>query len=244
MVNSNRENGFSEEEVIKIGKYAQKMTLGLTAIRDFGKDGNSAHMQEASMAKIEEMNRVISEIHREVDEERRAYLAKRREESRHEYTANEAAARFKFRDGSGEGPKAKLDEETQNIMKNKKMMEDIFSGKGVNVEILEMEKKEALKEQKKMRGRSGSVTAGIGGTLDLEALERHLAIVAAQGLGRGGGEIAGKGQGGIVEWGMRWGAGRGGGGRREGRGEQGGGEGEDGGGRSSPGPDCRPGGPG
>ena len=189
MVNSSKQEGFSEEDSQKLSRYARKMAMGLTAIRDSGKDGTSAHMQQASMAKIEDMNGVIAEIHKEVDEEKKAYFAKRKEESRHEYTANEAASRFQFRDGGGGGRKEELDDEQKEVQRNKKMMEDIFSGKGVNVDELNKEKKEAMKEAKKDKGRRGSVTGGVGGggTLDLQALEAHLAAVAQGSLGGGAG---------------------------------------------------------
>ena len=139
MVNSDRDTGFTVAEQERLGKFGQKMSQGLLAIRDSKKDGTSQHLQQSRMAKIEHMKGIISEIHKQIDEEKKAYFAKRKQESRHEYTANEAAARFKFRDGKGDVRKEEHigDEDGMNLVHNKKLMEDIFSGKGIEAADLE-----------------------------------------------------------------------------------------------------------
>ena len=101
MVNSFKPEGFTSNDQSRVVSYAKKMSQGLVAIRDSKKDGTSAHMQSSRAAKIDQMNAVVTQINKEIDEERRAMLARRKEESRTEYTANEAAAKFKFRDGGG-----------------------------------------------------------------------------------------------------------------------------------------------
>ena len=106
MVNSAKPGGFSDTDQARLVDYASKMSQGLLAIRDSKKDGTSSHMQKSREAKIKKMNEVINDINKQIDAEKKAFMAKRKEESRHEYTANEAAARFKFRDG-GEREKEK-----------------------------------------------------------------------------------------------------------------------------------------
>ncbi|GMH74978.1 hypothetical protein TrST_g8495 [Triparma strigata] len=135
MVNSAKPGGFSDTDQARLVDYASKMSQGLLAIRDSKKDGTSSHMQKSREAKIKKMNEVINDINKQIDAEKKAFMAKRKEESRHEYTANEAAARFKFRDGGErEKEKEKVSEEQERLQNNQQLFDDIFSGKGINIE--------------------------------------------------------------------------------------------------------------
>ena len=75
------------------------MSRGLEAIKDSNQgEVRSATLMESRMQSVNTINDVIKDINKEIEKEKRAYLARRREESRHEFTANEAASRFTFRD--------------------------------------------------------------------------------------------------------------------------------------------------
>jgi len=76
----------------------------------------------------------MTEIHSAIDAEKKAVMARRKEESRNEYTANEAASRFQFREWSDTSKVKKNQKEEGNTEQeryklNKAKFDDIFSGK-------------------------------------------------------------------------------------------------------------------
>ncbi|GMH83363.1 hypothetical protein TL16_g09572 [Triparma laevis f. inornata] len=163
MVNSMKKGGFTAKDQESLKDYSQKMSQGLLAIRDSGKDGTSGHMQKSREAKIKRMNEVIHEINQQIDAEKKAFLAKRKEESRHEYTANEAAARFKFRDGGEKQKEEKVfNEEQIRAQNNQKLFDDIFSGKGIDIENTKEKKGEKGGES---GGRSRRASVDLGGSI-------------------------------------------------------------------------------
>lgn len=104
----------------------------------------------------------------QIDAEKKAFLAKRKEESRHEYTANEAAARFKFRDGGEKQKEEKVfNEEQIRAQNNQKLFDDIFSGKGIDIENTKEKKGEKGKGEKGggSGGRSRRASVDLGGSI-------------------------------------------------------------------------------
>jgi len=137
MVNCNKEGGFGKKDIDTLASCATKVARGLEAIKDTSADKlKSATLMESRMQSVETINEVIREINKEIEKDKRAYLARRKEESRHEYSANEAAARFTFRDRKEDKSKfigniveekiPEVEENTQNYQDNHKKFREIF----------------------------------------------------------------------------------------------------------------------
>jgi len=180
MVNSNKDHGFTKEDMRVLVKYAKKVSEGLVAIseafresakdakdakdaketKDGGADSNADSKAESRMHQVESMNVVLKEITDQIEAEKHTILAKRKEESRHELTTGEANSRFQFRENKAEKKEKKGEEEDtpesrekSRIDVNKKKFDDIFSGKMEmkTADEMLMEEKMAEKEARDAR---------------------------------------------------------------------------------------------
>ena len=171
MINSRKDGGFDKKDQEQLLFYASKVSQGLVAIRDSDKDGASSALAGSRMARVDGLNMVMTEIHGAIDAETKAVMARRKEESRNEYTANEAASRFQFRDWSDQSKDKKNQKEKENTEQeqyklNQAKFDDIFSGKmemkGAE-ELLRDERISAKEEAKAKKEKEKQLDARSGG---------------------------------------------------------------------------------
>ena len=83
MVNCNKDGGFGKKDIDTLASCASKVARGLEAIKDSSGDSlKSATLIESRMKSVETIYEVIKEINKEIEKEKRAFYARRKEESR------------------------------------------------------------------------------------------------------------------------------------------------------------------
>jgi hypothetical protein len=98
----------------------------------------SSSSRSNALQQVEKLKEIVKEMNGIMLEEKRVELRRRKEESKHFLTANEAASRFQFRKASGglqlkKGSSAaydtKLKKEKQIVLENQKKFDEIFGAK-------------------------------------------------------------------------------------------------------------------